>query len=100
MSQSECWVDPEKRGNMDLRVMWALVIAALMVVGLVTWMVMRRYRTARLRKRFGNEYDRTVQATGDVRRAEADLVERASRVEALNIRPLNRDDQVRFAAAW
>ena len=54
------------------------MIAAL-IVGAFLWS--RRARSAHLRDTFGPEYDRTVEATGDRPKAEADLAEREKRVK-------------------
>ncbi len=61
---------------------------------------MRRQRSEHLQKRFGPEYDRTVQEVGDERRAEASLERRKKRLQQLHIRPLARPDRERFLVAW
>jgi hypothetical protein len=75
----------------------AVVLAAIAVVA---WLLVRKRRTERLRDRFGPEYDRAVRSTGDPRRAEARLAERAKRVEAFPLRTLSADDRKRFADRW
>jgi hypothetical protein len=85
---------------MSAQLVW-IAIAILVIVaiggGLWWW---RRRRTAQLRARFGPEYDRTVQRTGAVSKAEATLEARARRVDRLHIRPLTSDDAARFSDAW
>jgi hypothetical protein len=76
-----------------------VAIAAVVAAG-VAWYMTRRRRSDVLRERFGPEYDHTVQATGDVKRAEASLEARARRVEALHIRPLTAGDAERFGSGW
>jgi len=85
---------------MDIQLMWiigAAVVAAVVVLALV---VARGRRTARLRQRFGPEYDRTLRETGDVRKTDAALQARAARVERLQIRPLSAEDAQRFSERW
>jgi hypothetical protein len=86
---------------MDPKVMWTIVAVVIVIAAVaVGWMMSQRRRTAQLRSRFRGEYDRTVQETGDVRKAEASLAARARRVEKLQIRPLSREDADRFASSW
>jgi hypothetical protein len=84
----------------DPRLIWMLVAIAVVVVAGVAWYMTRRRRSDVLRERFGPEYERTVQATGDVKRAEASLEARARRVEALHIRPLAAGEAERFGSSW
>ncbi|CAL9474757.1 hypothetical protein SUDANB121_02926 [Nocardiopsis dassonvillei] len=59
-------------------------------------------RTARLRRRFGAEYDHALRLHGDTAAAERDLSDRLSRRSALRLRPLPeglRADHVRSWAA-
>ena len=79
----------------------AILVAILMVVlAIVAFIVVaaQRRRSQRLRERFGPEYDRTVQASGDRKHAEHELSARERRREDLDIRPLTdmqRDRYVR-----
>ncbi len=80
-----------------------LICAAAMVVviGVTSWLLVRKRRTARLRTQFGaDEYTRAVNEGGSRRKAEAALDERADRVERLHIRPLSAGDRARFVEAW
>lgn len=72
----------------------------LVVVVLVAAMATRRQRTEALRKRFGPEYNRTIEAVGDRTKAEAELASRAKRVESLDIHPLSVQQRERFLSAW
>ena len=74
------------------------IIALLVVLGI--WLTMRRRHTDHLRDRFGDEYERTVETTGDRARAEAALADREQRVAALDIRPLTADERTAFAGEW
>jgi hypothetical protein len=78
-----------------------LIVAVVAAVALLAWWAATRKRTTELRDRFGPEYDRTVQASGDDRRAaEAELAARRSRREQLNIRPLDAASRQRYAQQW
>lgn len=78
-----------------------LVVLALLVVAIAAaWYMSRQRRSEALRSKFGPEYDRTVDTTGDRREAEAELETRARRVEALHIRPLDATERDGFAERW
>ncbi len=79
---------------------WVLVIAAVAVVAVVVWLLVRGSRTRALQKDFGSEYDRTIARAGDRGRAESDLRERRERVSALDVRPLSQPDHDRFSSEW
>ena len=74
-----------------------LVIVA--VVALVAWAMQRR-RSDELKRRFGPEYERTVQASHDQREAEAELRARQERVDALEIRPLAPEARDKYTERW
>ena len=77
------------------------IIAIVVVVGaLLAWLFVQRKRTQELRGKYGEEYDRTLEAKGKRSDAEADLIEREERVRKLDIRPLTREEQDRFSADW
>jgi hypothetical protein len=57
-------------------------------------------RSRRLRERFGPEYSRTLEETGDRWKAESTLTRRAKRVEKLHIRQLALPERTRFANSW
>jgi hypothetical protein len=76
------------------------VLIAVVLIGAIAWITLSRLRSQRLRQRFGPEYDRTIRAEGDIRKAEAALEARAKRVAKLHIHPLDPIDARRFDAAW
>ncbi len=84
---------------MDVTWTIVLVIAALLVGGALVW-YLHQYRSQRLRQRFGPEYERARERTGDIRRAEAELAARARRVEKLHIRALTDTEAARFGEVW
>jgi hypothetical protein len=79
---------------------WIVLIAVLVVIVVAALLYYQQYKSRTLRERFGSEYDRSVKDLGDRRRAEAELQERAARVEQLDIHPLSPADHTQFADAW
>lgn len=75
-----------------------VVVAVLVIIGVAVAAI--RYRTERLRSRFGPEYVRAVEDTGGQRQAEAALQARAARVRKYDLKPLSAEDRSRFGAAW
>lgn len=85
---------------MNDNILTALFIALILIIAIAIWLTFRKRRTDHLRGRFGDEYDRTVDARGNRRKAEADLEDREERVAALDIRPLTGEERSRFADEW
>jgi hypothetical protein len=78
-----------------------VVVVLVLVVGVVVGRIMaRRRRSKRLKERFGPEYDRAVEQHGSRQEAEAKLEERKERREGLDVRPLEPEQQERFAGEW
>lgn len=78
----------------------AAAIIVVVVLALLAWLFMQRRKTQDLRDRFGDEYDRTLDARGTRRGAEADLRDRQERVKTLEIRPLSDGERSRFTSEW
>ncbi|WP_216635568.1 hypothetical protein [Croceicoccus bisphenolivorans] len=78
---------------------WVLV-AVFAIAALLVWYLAARRRTANLRNKFGDEYDRTVDHVGNTGKAEAALEERQRRVNALEIRPLTSREHDEYAREW
>ncbi|MGB3165250.1 MAG: hypothetical protein WBA68_00535 [Alteraurantiacibacter sp.] len=85
---------------MDQNILFLLIVVALVAIGILVWMTMRKKHTDQLRGKFGDEYDRTLEAQGDRAAAEAALEERQERVDNLDIRRLTADEHSRFADEW
>ncbi|WP_199698813.1 hypothetical protein [Aurantiacibacter zhengii] len=85
---------------MDQNTLLAVLVILVLVVAIGVWLFVSRRRTDRLRDRFGEEYDRTLDDTGNRVSAEKALEEREKRVEALDIRSLTADEHSRFAEEW
>ena len=78
-----------------------LVVMLVAIVGGGFLFFLQLRRTRRLRNHFGAEYERTVEREhGRARRAEALLLKREERVNKLNIRPLDREEQEGFTREW
>ena len=87
--------------QLALIVALAAVVVGGIVAAIAAWLFFRKRRTERLRHQFGGvEYDRVVKEDGSKRHAEAELKERADRVEGLSIRPLAPADRARFVESW
>jgi hypothetical protein len=78
----------------------ALAILGIAVIALLAWTYRQRQRRRALRARFGPEYDRMVRDAGSPAKAEAELKDRAKRVEQFHIRDLSHPDRERFSDAW
>lgn len=86
---------------MDNTTTLVLVAVVFLIVGGLLMMAVNRFqRTRRLRDRFGPEYERIVNESGDRRKAESELESRLAHVEALNIRPLSAEEVNRFSLEW
>lgn len=89
---------------MDTTTVILIVVVVVLVLALIAALVAPRMRQRRrskgLQNRFGPEYDRTVDATGDRAAAEDDLVRRSEHREALDIRPLESGARQRYADEW
>jgi len=79
-------------------VLIVVVVLAAIGVGLYAWS--RNRRTQELSGRFGPEYQRTVEETGDRTAAENELQARQQRVEQMEIRPLSAEQRDRYAQEW
>lgn len=76
-----------------------VVVVAVIAVLIIAWAVARRQRTAKLRGKFGPEYDRAVREIGQTK-AESVLLEREKRVEKFPIRELSAEERERFVTEW
>jgi FtsZ-interacting cell division protein ZipA len=79
---------------------WVVIaIAIVIIIAGALWSAQQRKRSTDLRRRFGPEYEREVRSHGR-REAEAELESRERRVEALDIRPLSREDRESYSGEW
>jgi hypothetical protein len=77
----------------------AVVVVALVVL-LLAVAATRRKRTARVKERFGPEYERAVDRHGDERAARDHLESVAERRDTLTIRPLAKESRERYLQQW
>ena len=81
-------------------VVLAIVVIAALMVPRMREKAREKKRSKSLKDRFGPEYDRTVDATGDRQAAEDDLERREQRRSQLDIRPLEPAAHQQYAEAW
>jgi hypothetical protein len=85
---------------MDTWVWVTIAVGVIIAVAVVVWVVSARARRRGLRDRFGEEYDRSIDAAGSRRRAERDLRDRESQHEELELRPLSDASRARYEESW
>jgi hypothetical protein len=81
-------------------IMVIVIVIAVVAVAALAFVVARQRRSAKLRERFGPEYDRVLRQQGDARKAEGVLEFREKRREKFTIRPLAEADKSSFAVRW
>jgi hypothetical protein len=77
-----------------------LAAAAALIVTIFATRRRARLRSADLRRRFGPEYERTVEEMGSSTRAERELAARKRRVEHFRFHELGEADRERFESMW
>jgi hypothetical protein len=80
-----------------------VVVVVVIAILLVLSMLKRRRdaeRSAKLRDKFGPEYDRTLERSDSEKEAERDLARRAEQRDRLNIRPLSPQSRERYTERW
>lgn len=77
---------------------WILILLVVALVVIAGLLVAGQLRSMMLKRRFGPEYDRVLEAEGDKRKAEAALRERAKRRGALDIKDVSPDVRDRYTA--
>jgi hypothetical protein len=81
-------------------VIWVVIaIVAVIAIALVA-VGARKRNSAMLRDRFGPEYDRAVEKSGDQRAAEADLRAREKQRAQFDVKPLPESTRLQFADEW
>lgn len=77
-----------------------VVVLAVIALALLVAAGLRDRRSQRLKSRFGPEYERAVEETGDRQKAERMLHERVERHKELSIRELDPAARQRYAMEW
>ena len=86
---------------MDTTVIVIIVIIVVLALAGGIWFMSRQRRSQRLQEHYGDEYERSVEASGgDRKAAEAALTEREARVRDLDIRDLRDDERSGFQDRW
>ncbi|WP_329001189.1 hypothetical protein OHA18_42955 [Kribbella sp. NBC_00709] len=80
-------------------VLTIVIVVVLLAAAALLFMYQRR-RSGELQQRFGPEYERTVEESGDRRSAERELRGRERRVSKLDITPLSRRSATAYEAEW
>ena len=79
---------------------WVIVIVVVIVVVAAVLLALRQRSRARLQRRFGPEYERAVERTGNRREAEQQLAEVAKKRDTLDIRELEPASRQRYTQQW
>ena len=77
-----------------------IAVLGLALIAVVVLLLMRSRHSSKLRSRFGPEYERAVDESGNTRKAEAALHDREKRVKSFAIQPLRTGERERYVAAW
>lgn len=80
---------------------WVIILIVVVIVAVAaTYVITTRVRSAQLKKRFGPEYDRAVESSGDRKDAESELRDIAKRRDRYEIVPLDASRRRHYAAEW
>jgi hypothetical protein len=84
---------------MSIGVIIGIVIGVIVIATAVA-LAAARARRAGIRRQFGPEYDRMTRELGSRKKAEAELVARRRRVEALGVHELSPEQQAGYSGDW
>lgn len=76
-----------------------IIVVVVLAAAALLFMYQRR-RSGELQQRFGPEYERTLEESGDRRGAERELRSRERRVSQLDITPLSRGSAAAYEVEW
>ncbi|QWZ10054.1 hypothetical protein KRR39_10145 [Nocardioides panacis] len=85
---------------MDTITVVVVVVVVAVAAALVAFLLAKRRSSSQLQQRFGPEYERTVDETGDRRAAEKDLKQREKRRSQFEVRPLSSSAANRYRDDW
>jgi hypothetical protein len=77
-----------------------LIVVAIVVAAVIGFFVYLSKRSLRLRKKFGPEYTRTVEETGNKYKAESKLERLEKRVDKFSVHPLQPEEAFKFQDSW
>lgn len=86
--------------SLDNNTLIAVAVVAILLIVAIALAGWSAYRTSRLKKRFGPEYDAVLRRTGSKAKAEQELLRREKRVQHFQIVPLSAADVARFSNSW
>jgi hypothetical protein len=84
---------------MEPEIIALIALAVIVIAGIWIWIASRR-RSQHLQERFGPEYERMVETSGDRRGVESELAAREKRRSTLDIRPLDPETRDEFTRKW
>ncbi|MEV5963733.1 hypothetical protein AB0L70_18335 [Kribbella sp. NPDC051952] len=84
---------------MDTVLTIVIIVVVVLAAAALVFMYQRK-RSEQLHKRFGPEYERSLEESGDRRSAERDLRERERRVSKLDIVPLSAQSAQLYREEW
>ena len=85
---------------MDQDLIVPLLVIGIAVAAILLFLFVRKQRTGKLKRRYGEEYDRTVNTLGNQRKAEEELAAREKRVKQFEIHSLTAEQKGRFTERW
>ncbi|HEX7556371.1 MAG TPA: hypothetical protein VF338_07085 [Leptolinea sp.] len=86
---------------MNVTYVIVFVVVVLVIVGLILGPIFsRRKRSENYHDKYGTEYDHTVKAMGNEKKAQTELNERQNHVKTLDIRSLTLAERERYQADW
>jgi len=77
-----------------------VIVVAIVVVAAIGFIFYFTRRTQHLRQKFGPEYTRAVEETGNKYKAEAKLERLEKRVDKFSVHPLQPEEASRFRDSW
>jgi hypothetical protein len=92
--------EPTHQWTGEVFMTWVIVTLLVVAVLAVAAVLIEQRRMATLRNRFGSEYERIVEETGDRREAQAQLRDRVKRRNAMEVRDLSPAEQEQYVERW
>jgi len=77
-----------------------VIAAAILIIGLLAWLMTRRRRSAALQQHFGSEYERRLEERGDRKAVESELRDVSKRRRTLDVVPLSAAARDRYTEQW
>ena len=77
-----------------------IIVVLVVLAAAAAAIAYQRRRSNQLEQRFGPEYQRTLEESGDRRAAERDLKQREKRRSSFDVQPLSGETAARYRAEW